>query len=288
MQLGVQPLALRQLGNCGFTRQCTRLERVVPQGPNGKVMEDVQFAVSLEWTILSWGDNMKALSKFSGQEVIGRSVLDIFDQDDLEGLKETLRQASLSMLSDYIRMPFYTKEGEKVDTLIHACLQQTAKGEEILIAGGCIPSTWPCAICSTCITVGVDSEGLVTSWDDMAAATTGIDSRCILSRNFLTYFMTQNFAARDYVAKKKLQALEGKLVNPFMVPVFTIQGELKVVNLCLILNCLHEEPRAEFEPELKGACDKFEGHASSGTLPTMCPPSEADLPGVTGILTSSL
>eukprot|EP00931_Biecheleriopsis_adriatica_P071529 TRINITY_DN4539_c0_g1_i3.p1 TRINITY_DN4539_c0_g1~~TRINITY_DN4539_c0_g1_i3.p1 ORF type:complete len:275 (-),score=48.96 TRINITY_DN4539_c0_g1_i3:114-938(-) len=249
-------------------------------------MEEVQFTISTDWKIRSWGSKMEALSKFSDRIIIGKSITDLFVENDLELLKAKLLQARLQEQSDYFRISFYTMAAERLDMLLYAFLQQTVLDEQFVIAGGCIRA--PGVSCGESMAVGIDSDGCVTAWGEDAEATTGFGLRWMRSRSLIRYFMTENFGAKGFAIRKMKQVLRGESSAPFIMPIFTTEGELKIIKLSLFSNAPSKDVNASARHGCIAECSNEDPNKyhecnfprSSDTLATICPATDADLPDI--------
>lgn len=237
---------------------------------------DIDFAISSrDWRISKWGAGMKAISGFSSAEVIGRKVLDLFTMDVHDIFTEKIRRASEGKGLQYFRISLFTKNAEELDVFMYGRREGTYDEADIAILGGIIPSTIPASVCRTPLTIGVDLEGNVTLWDEAAEEITGMSSKLVLGKHFLDYFMTENFGAKAYMAAQMKRSMAGEHVGEFMVPIFTLAGELKIVELSaspgsaggVVLT--GDTPKAS----KRGLC-KLTEDGTADTLSTIAPSSE--------------
>lgn len=258
-------------------------------------MTVIDFVISKDWRIKKWGDGMESRSNYRDAEVLGRNVMDLFTEDVHDILTEKLQQAADGQTSQYFRIPFYTKAADELDVFMYTHREETTAADddddaEIVVRGGVIPSTNQSPFCCNTMTIGIDSEGNVTTWDEQAEALTGMQCQVVRGQNFLQYFMTEDFRAKDFMAEKIKRTMAGEHVGKFMVPIFTLAAELKIVELSasrtsgggVVLTSGPAVSKASTEEMSR----KFAEERTGDTLPTSCPSSE--LPNLKTFTSSDL
>lgn len=261
----------------------------------------MDFAISKEdWRVKTWGDGMKSIIGYGSVEAVSRNVMDFFTEDVHDILTEKLQRAGEGESPQYFRIPFYTKAGEELDLFMYAHSEHpAADGDaEIIVRTGVIPSSYEMPFTTDPMTIGIDFEGIVTLWDEKAEAVTGMGYKFVRGQKFLPYFMTEEFGARDFMAEKIKLAMAGEHVGSFMVPIFTLAAELKIVELSvsrtsgggvMLTNGL-AAPRGISKESMGDMMSRKLAEERTGdTLPTACPSSElphirafesADLPAL--------
>lgn len=229
-------------------------------------MADIDFAISKDLRITRWGAGMKAVSDFSSAEVMGRKVLDLFTVDVHDIFLEKVWQASKGRGLQYFRLSLFTKQAEELDVFMFGRRDGTSEDADISILGGIIPSTMPASICHTLLTIGIDGAGKVVLWDEAAEEVTGMSSKLVIGKHFLTYFMTENFGAKDFMAELMERTMAGESVGKFVVPIFTLAAELKIVEIS-------SSPGCAGGVVLTGRCKLGEA-GTADTQSTLIPSSE--------------
>lgn len=242
-------------------------------------MAGFNVVIDEEWRISDWHRETEALTQFRKREVIGRYILDFFTKDVLGNLTERLEQASRGGEPEYFQISFYTKTGERLDTLMYA--SATDHGE-IVLTGDVIPSMSPCAACSPGMSIGVDSEGFVTEWSEEAEAVTGFSSKHLRGEKLVNFFMTENFGAKEFMIRKLKRAFSGKHVEPFTLPIFSISAGLTIVNISIqphffegqIVGVTLSGSEAAQDDVKERSISKFAEAVTMDRLLTRCPSSD--------------
>eukprot|EP00966_Prymnesium_polylepis_P039247 910745-Prymnesium_polylepis.1 len=73
---------------------------------------------------------MAAITGFSKEEVVGRSLVQDFISDEFKGpVRGVLENALLGMQTDNYQVPLFTKDNKRVELLLNAATRCDASGE---------------------------------------------------------------------------------------------------------------------------------------------------------------
>eukprot|EP00930_Biecheleria_cincta_P097778 TRINITY_DN8945_c0_g1_i3.p1 TRINITY_DN8945_c0_g1~~TRINITY_DN8945_c0_g1_i3.p1 ORF type:complete len:274 (-),score=46.67 TRINITY_DN8945_c0_g1_i3:43-864(-) len=268
-------------------------------------MKTLNFALwRRDWSISQWSDSMAAVSKFSKTEVIGESISVLFSGHELELMRQKLSRAIMARDMHYFRTSFVSKDGVETDVLLYFTLRE----HEIIVSGGMIEDTELSAFDDASVKIGVDVDGCVTEWDEVAEAATGFSLRALQGKDLVECVMMEEFGAREFMTRRLQDALKGEFGRPFAVPIFTQDSRLRIIQLqakprhenrctagvmflgpgAVVFSPDPEEKRTPLEEKQPCKCTTEEKRTAleernlyrsttEGTLSTMCP-SEDVLP----------
>ncbi len=198
------------------------------------------FGVDSNGRVNEWNQTATKITGFTKQEVLGKDLVGDFITDEYKApVKQVLDSALRGNETANYDLPLYTKQGKRVEILLNATTQRDVEGcitgvigvgqdiTEAKIAQAESKQTadelTQLVDTANAPIFGIDSNGLVNEWNQMATKITDFDKGEVLGRDLVADFITDEYKAP--VKKVLDDALHGKETANYEFPLYTKAGE---------------------------------------------------------------
>jgi PAS domain S-box-containing protein len=194
------------------------------------------FGIDKHGLVNEWNFKAASITGFSKEEVVGKDLVKVFISTEYrDSVKRVLDDALAGNGTDDFEFPLYTADGRRVDVLLNATPRRMNTGAVIGVIGVGqditerkqieLEKTRVAEELQTFIDTanapifGIDCQGLVNEWNNMAAEITGFSSSEVLGRNLVQDFITEEY--RESVIEVLDDALRGREAANFEFPLYT-------------------------------------------------------------------
>ena len=198
------------------------------------------FGINELGKIDEWNRMATKITGFSKEEALGKSIVKEFITDEYKTYVDTVLSRALGgVQTDSYEFPLYTKNGERVEVLLNAWTRRNSDGKIVGVLGvGQDVSTATRARAEVERTarelrqfvetanapiIGIDKEGLVNEWNQMAETITGFERAAVIDKNLVSEFITDEY--KESVKNVLDRALIGNETANFEFPLYTNRGE---------------------------------------------------------------
>ena len=204
------------------------------------------FGIDADGLVNEWNRKAVALTGFSRDEVMGRSLVRGFITSEFQdSVQEVLQMALQGKETANFEFPLFTKQGQRVELLLNAATRRDAEGSVVGVVGvgqditelnagkqelQRVANDLTLLIETANAPIfGIDADGLVTEWNRKAATITGFSKDEVVGRSLVRDFITLEF--QSSVREVLDNALSGKETANFEFPLYT--KEKKPVDILL-------------------------------------------------------
>ena len=186
------------------------------------------FGIDSNGLVNEWNRKAAAITKFSKDEVMGRSLVEDFITSELQdAVQEVLQMALQGTETDNFEFPLYTKDGSRVGLLLNAATRRDGTGAIVGVVGvgqditdrknaetrvSLLAADLRLLVDSAnAPIIGIDAHGCVNEWNHKAAEITGFSKEEVTGR-----YLVRDFIIDEYkVAVNAVlhDALDGKEVR---------------------------------------------------------------------------
>ena len=186
------------------------------------------FGIDSNGLVNEWNRKAAAITKFSKDEVMGRSLVEDFITSELQdAVQEVLQMALQGTETDNFEFPLYTKDGSRVELLLNAATRRDGTGAIVGVVGvgqditdrknaetrvSLLAADLRLLVDSAnAPIIGIDAHGCVNEWNHKAAEITGFSKEEVTGR-----YLVRDFIIDEYkVAVNAVlhDALDGKEVR---------------------------------------------------------------------------
>eukprot|EP00928_Gymnodinium_smaydae_P099222 TRINITY_DN9402_c0_g3_i1.p1 TRINITY_DN9402_c0_g3~~TRINITY_DN9402_c0_g3_i1.p1 ORF type:complete len:289 (-),score=67.60 TRINITY_DN9402_c0_g3_i1:318-1184(-) len=208
------------------------------------------FSVDSEGRLTDWCGEAEQVTGFLKREVLGMAFLELVTYPFRGIVEELMVLARKGAQAPAVKMPFFTKAGDRVDVSLKAslCDKSGASTGGLALEGALVEtSSSPShkdaqseeakdavgqpfkksrhqadTMAAQAMLFAVDESGCVSDWNKQAEALTLFTREEVMGRRFLA-FITRPF--RDAVAKMIRQATKAEVAQPLDIPFYDKNGE---------------------------------------------------------------
>ncbi|KAK3273789.1 hypothetical protein CYMTET_17988 [Cymbomonas tetramitiformis] len=221
-------------------------ERKKTEGELQRVAQDLRglidtanapiFGIDKAGRVNEWNNKAAEITKFMPSEVMGRNLVDDFITLEYKTeVKGVLDLALRGQETANFEFPLFTKEGHRVEVLLNATTRRDAAGETVGVVGvgqditerkkAELELTRMAQDLRTLIDTahapifGIDKDGLVNEWNNMASTITGYPKEEVMGRDLVEDFITSEY--KKAVKGVLDDALQGRETANFEFSLFT-------------------------------------------------------------------
>ena len=197
------------------------------------------FGIDADGLVNEWNRKAVALTGFSRDEVMGRSLVRGFITSEFQdSVQEVLQMALQGTETANFEFPLFTKQGQRVELLLNAATRRDANGSVVGVVGvgqditelnagkqelQRVANDLTLLIETANAPIfGIDADGLVTEWNRKAATITGFSKEEVMGQHLAKTYITD--AHRSSVEEVLRRALQGESTDNFIFPLFTKDG----------------------------------------------------------------
>ena len=198
------------------------------------------FGIDVEGRVNEWNQKAAQISGFAKEETMGKLLVEGFIRPEYRNSVQTvLKNALRGVETDNYAFPLFTKQGQRVEVLLNATTRRDAAGEVIGAIGVGQDITELRKVTAERMQVagdlerlidtanapifGIDVHGMVTEWNQRAAAISGYAKTETMGRRLVSEFITPDY--RDSVNRVLKNALRGIETSNYEFPLFTKEGK---------------------------------------------------------------
>jgi len=180
------------------------------------------LAVNADGYLTEWNTQLKEITAFSREEVVGRQLLDFMTDEFLQLVADFLQNSREGVASRSLQIPFFSKAGEEVNIVLSVIRNNTTSGELTLeVALAEIEATVSEPLRSP-VRVALDEDDCVTEWNEEAAELTLFLPEEVVGMKFLALITKP---LDQSVARMIVKARRGCLAQPQRFSFFTKAAE---------------------------------------------------------------
>ena len=198
------------------------------------------FGINELGQIDEWNRMAAKITGFSKEETLGKNIVKEFITDEYKTSVETVLSRALGgVQTDSYEFPLYTKNGERVEVLLNAWTRRNSDGKIVGVLGVgqdvSIATRARAEVERTAKELrqfvetanapifGIDKEGLVNEWNQMAETITGFEKEAVIDKDLVSEFITDEY--KESVKNVLDRALIGDETADFEFPLYTNSGE---------------------------------------------------------------
>jgi PAS domain S-box-containing protein len=198
------------------------------------------FGINELGKIDEWNRMAAKITGFSKEETLGKNIVKEFITDEYKTSVETVLSRALGgVQTDSYEFPLYTKNGERVEVLLNAWTRRNSDGkiagvlgvgQDVSIATRARAEVERTAKelrqfveTANAPIFGIDKEGLVNEWNQMAETITGFEKEAVIDKDLVSEFITDEY--KESVKNVLDRALIGDETADFEFPLYTNSGE---------------------------------------------------------------
>jgi PAS domain S-box-containing protein len=225
-----QDVTERKLAELEMTRVAKELQTFIDTA-NAPI-----FGIDSKGLVNEWNNKAAEITGFPKAEVMGQSLVDVYISEDYRAsVKEVLDNALMGNEAANFEFPLFTKDQKRVEVLLNATTRRDVTGKVIGVIGvgqdvterkqAELEMTRVAKELQTFIDTanapifGIDANGLVNEWNNMAAEITGFTRTEVMGQNLVEVYITEEFRAS--VKGVLDNALQGREAANFEFPLFT-------------------------------------------------------------------
>jgi len=193
------------------------------------------FGIGINGEVNEWNKKAAELTEYTKEETLGRNLVREFITPEYRKAVATVLDSALQgKVTANFEFPLFTKHGRRLELLLNANPRRDAAGEIIGVVGVGQDITDRIAQEQEYVRLidtanapifGIDSNGLVNVWNNMAVTITGFSKIEVMGRNLVEEFITPDY--RKSVKEVLDGALSGKESANFEFPLIT-KGKKRV------------------------------------------------------------
>ena len=194
------------------------------------------FGIDSGGFVNEWNNMAAQITGFTREEVMGQSLVNVYITEEYRAsVKEVLDDALLGKEAANFEFPLFTKDQKRVEVLLNATTRKDVNGNVVGVIGvgqdvterkkAELEMTRVAKELQTFIDTanapifGIDANGLVNEWNNMAAKITGFTRDEVMGQSLVEVYITEEFRAS--VKEVLDNALSGNETSNFEFPLFT-------------------------------------------------------------------
>ncbi|KAK3279432.1 hypothetical protein CYMTET_12687 [Cymbomonas tetramitiformis] len=198
------------------------------------------FGIDKDGNVNEWNNMAAEITRFTQDDVMGHSLVDKFITSEYKvEVRRVLDNALQGQETANFEFPLFTKDGQRVEVLLNATTRRDAGGSIVGVVGvgqditerkkfegelERVAKDLRALIDTANAPIfGIDKDGNVNEWNNMAAEITGFTQEDVLGRNLVDKFITSEY--KTEVARVLDNALKGRETANFEFPLFTKDGQ---------------------------------------------------------------
>ncbi|CAM9219308.1 unnamed protein product [Heterosigma akashiwo] len=190
------------------------------------------FGIDRHGIVNVWNKTASNITGFSGEEVMGRKLVEDFIQNDFQdSVQNVLNNALDGLEMANFEFPIMTKANKRVDILLNATSRRDETGAIVGVIG--IGQDITARIAqereyeklidtANAPIFGIDKEGIVNVWNQKASLITGFYQTDVIGKKLVEAFITTEY--QQSVQNVLDNALEGLEMANFEFPIMTTSG----------------------------------------------------------------
>ena len=198
------------------------------------------IGIDAEGRVNEWNQMAARITGFSKPEALGKNLVETFITEDYKNsVRDVLEEALSGKETSNYEFPLFTKSGKRVDILLNSTTRLDAARDVIGVVGVGQDITELADVraeqarvaddltrlidTANAPIIGIDAQGRVNEWNQMAARITGFSKPEALGKNLVETFITEDYknSVRDVLE----EALSGKETSNYEFPLFTKSGK---------------------------------------------------------------
>jgi PAS domain S-box-containing protein len=194
------------------------------------------FGIDPQGMVNEWNQMAETITGFTKSEVFGKNLVEeIIANEYKASVKQVFDDALAGKESANFELPLYTKANNRVEVLLNATTRRNASGKTVGVIGvGQDITLAKTAQEQTALELrqfvetanapifGIDAQGMVNEWNQMAESITGFMKSEVLGKNLVEGFITEEYKAS--VKQVFDRALRGTEATNFEFPLYTKGG----------------------------------------------------------------
>ena len=194
------------------------------------------FGIDPQGMVNEWNQMAETITGFTKSEVFGKNLVEeIIANEYKASVKQVFDDALAGKESANFELPLYTKANNRVEVLLNATTRRNASGKTVGVIGvGQDITLVKTAQEQTALELrqfvetanapifGIDAQGMVNEWNQMAESITGFMKSEVLGKNLVEGFITEEYKAS--VKQVFDRALRGTEATNFEFPLYTKGG----------------------------------------------------------------
>jgi PAS domain S-box-containing protein len=194
------------------------------------------FGIDSSGLVNEWNNMAAKITGFPRDEVMGRNLVEVYITEEFRAsVKEVFDNALQGSEAANFEFPLFTKDQKRREVLLNATTRRDVSGNVVGVIGvgqdvtkrkqAELEMTRVATELQTFIDTanapifGIDSNGNVNEWNNMAAKITGFTRDEVMGKNLVEVYITQEFRAS--VKDVLDNALQGSEAANFEFPLFT-------------------------------------------------------------------
>jgi len=194
------------------------------------------LTVNADGYIIAWSAQLKEITGFSREEVVGMQLLDLMTDPLREPVADFVQNSRAEVASRPLPIPFFSKAGEEVGIVLSVSRNDKALGKltlavvlaDVLVNASYASSTYSVKVEATAgdeqplVRIALDENGCVTEWNENAEELTLFLREEVTGMKFLRLI---NKPVDESVARMIHEAQRGLPVQPQRLSIFTKSAE---------------------------------------------------------------